>query len=338
MIDAPSTNPAPEPTAEFDLYSAVVPFAGTPPNAWRDLPWSLVRSGTNVMALRLDRIREEYLADPANREIVMACGAALENLRVAAHHFGVALDVHRWPSADDDTVVAHLSAGTGQTPSREEEALFGVLTSAHHTPVRRVGGRLSPALIAVLRHAARTEGGWLDVVVDEARRQMVGDLESEAASIAHAERGAIRLLRDRFGADGDGIRFSTGGGPSLNELIAALGANVQPFNEWNSARTDSARGNAVDAPLLAVLGAGEDTPDSWLRAGEALQRVLLHASAQGLTASFLNEPLHHPLLRDALRTLLFASGTPHAILRFDFDANGSAHDRRHDFRRRVSAA
>lgn len=339
MIDAPTPHAASgEVITPSDMLSAILPFTGRPLTVWRDLPWSVVREGKDRLLLRLDRVREEVLSDRANREIVMACGAVLENLRIAAHHLRRELVVEAWPFGQDHTVVARLSLGEELAPRREEEALFSVLASAPQGASARIGGGVSPALVAVLRHAARSEGGWLDVVADDVRRQIVGDLESEAAAIADAERGARRLLTARFGASGGGAQFAVGGGPSLGELLGTLGANVQPSNEWSAGRAAAARGSALEAPVLAVLGASEDSPDAWLKAGAALQRVLLHASVQGLTAVFLNEPLHHPLLRDALRSVLFAAGAPQAILRFDFDANGAVLDLRSHMFGSVSAA
>jgi hypothetical protein len=40
-----------------------------------------------------------------------------------------------------------------------------------------------------------------------------------------------------------------------------------------------------------VLATARDDPADWLRAGQALQRVLLNATVSGLAASFLYQPL-----------------------------------------------
>jgi hypothetical protein len=311
-----------------DLLATLPRFAGRPATWWRDLPWSVTRDGDSLL-LTLDHLREELIADRANRELVMACGAVIENLRVAAHHFGAELAVESWPSGPNSTTIARFTVAATIAPRREEEALFAILSHATPGPARRGGGATSPALVAVLRHAARSEGGWLDVVSDDARRTLVAELESEAAAITDAERGARRILSTHAGPLPAGAHFTMGGGPSLGELLATLGSHVQPSNEWSVGRAAAARGRAMEAPILAVLGANDDVPAAWLRAGKALQRVLLHASVQGLSATFLNEPLHHPLLRDAVRALLFAGGAPQAIVRFDFEANGSAHGSRH---------
>jgi hypothetical protein len=44
-------------------------------------------------------------------------------------------------------------------------------------------------------------------------------------------------------------------------------------------------------PQLAVLTTAHDEPEDWLRAGQALQRVLLSATVHGVSASFLYQPI-----------------------------------------------
>lgn len=338
MLDAPpNTRTGGTKKISSDLLAVLPTYAGRPVSWWRDLPWTVTRGGDSLL-LTLDHLQEAPLTDRANRERVLACGAVIENLRLAAHHFGIELDVTYWPDSAAAHTVARLTLGAPVVPRREEEALFRVLSRPDHGEARDVDGAPSPALLAVLRHAARSEGGWLDVVADEARRTLVADLASEAAVIADAERGARRILLSADVAMRGAARLPVGGGPTLGELLATLGANVQPSGEWTAARASIAREYTMDAPVLAVLGAGDDTPMGWLRAGAALQRVLLHASVQGLRARFLNAPLLHPLLRDAVRSILFAAGAPQAIIRFDFEATDAGRAPRLAGVRNASAA
>lgn len=338
MIDAPQTPASKDQPARFkDPLGTISRFAGSPMAWWRALPWSVNREGDALM-LRIEQLREELLRDRANREVLIACGAVLANLKLAAHHLGFELDVELWPEGKDSPTVARIMLGPPVTPASEEEVLFDVLDGGARPPARGGGGGVSPALIAVLRHAARSEGGWLDLVSDDARREIVGDLEREAVAISDAERSARRLLSARYGSGVLGPQFAIGGAPALGELLGTLGASVHPSNEWSAGRAATMRGSAIEAPLLAVLGAADDDPTSWLRSGNALQRVLLHASVQGLTATFLNEPLHHPLLRDALRSVLFADGAPQAIVRFDFSSAGVVTGARERGKRSATAA
>jgi hypothetical protein len=313
--------------APIDQVLAALARRSFAPTPWRrGTPWGLERQGDTI-ELRLAEAREERLADPANRELVVACGALVETMRIVAGGLGYALEVEH-VSRDDDGLIARARIDTCITNRREDATLLRQIAAADDVRTPRRAGRFSPAfspaLMAVLRHAARSGGAWLDVIVDDARRQLLADLELEAGKIADAQRSARRLVAmNAPKRRSEGTLFVEGGSARLGELLSMLGARITIGLEWNGGRASHVRSAAVDAPLLAVLGTHGDSTREWLNAGRALQRVLLHASEQGLRATFLNEPLDHPLIRDALRNVLFADGAPHAIIRFEFEGVGA---------------
>jgi hypothetical protein len=49
-------------------------------------------------------------------------------------------------------------------------------------------------------------------------------------------------------------------------------------------------------PTFVVLSTDADTAEHWLRAGQALQRVLLAATVHGLAATPMSQPLEVPAL------------------------------------------
>ncbi|MGS0686428.1 Acg family FMN-binding oxidoreductase, partial [Nakamurella sp. GG22] len=65
-----------------------------------------------------------------------------------------------------------------------------------------------------------------------------------------------------------------------------------------------------------------------VRAGQALQRLLLTATALGLSASFLSQPIEVSDERKELRRLLADNRHPQAVLRLGFSAPATATPRR----------
>jgi len=61
-------------------------------------------------------------------------------------------------------------------------------------------------------------------------------------------------------------------------------------------------------PQLAVLSTSRDHPEDWLRAGQAMERVLLLATLEGLSGSFVTHPLEWPDLRWPLRDPVSGTG------------------------------
>ena len=72
------------------------------------------------------------------------------------------------------------------------------------------------------------------------------------------------------------------------------------------------------APTLAVLSTTSDRPVDWIRAGQALERVLLEATEAGISASFMNQPLEQDDLRWQVRNPLTGIGHSHMILRLGY--------------------
>ena len=73
----------------------------------------------------------------------------------------------------------------------------------------------------------------------------------------------------------------------------------------------------TDAAVLIVVGAPSDAPDALVRAGRAMQRLLLTARTAGLSASFCNAALHVPELRRALGRAVQLDH-PQVLLRLGF--------------------
>jgi hypothetical protein len=72
-----------------------------------------------------------------------------------------------------------------------------------------------------------------------------------------------------------------------------------------------------EPPLAtAVLMTPGDTPADWLRAGQALDRLLLRAAARWVFASLQSQPIESPRHRRAVRALAGGHGHPQLLLQF----------------------
>jgi hypothetical protein len=73
-----------------------------------------------------------------------------------------------------------------------------------------------------------------------------------------------------------------------------------------------------DEPLIAVLTATFGGRPGDVQAGEALQRVLLTATAEGLAASYLSQLVEVPGARDAVHRMVGTLRPPQAVLRIGY--------------------
>jgi hypothetical protein len=75
---------------------------------------------------------------------------------------------------------------------------------------------------------------------------------------------------------------------------------------------------ASASPVLAVLWTRDDDRPAWLDAGRALARLLLSLTADGVSASFLNQPTELPEIRTELDASLGRGQASQAVLRLGY--------------------
>jgi hypothetical protein len=118
----------------------------------------------------------------------------------------------------------------------------------------------------------------------------------------------------------DGVPASAFGRWSLMEIL--------PLRDFAVGRPVVRRVARFEAePTIAVLSGFGDEAADWVRAGMALELVLLEATASGLATSLMTQPLDIPELRDLL-TGRAPLDVPHAILRLGFGPPGAPTPRR----------
>lgn len=81
-------------------------------------------------------------------------------------------------------------------------------------------------------------------------------------------------------------------------------------------------------PQIALLGTVEDTPEEWLKAGQAMHRVLLQATLDGLSTSLMSQPLEWPELRSEAADPGSGVSFVHMVIRLGYGPKGQATPRR----------
>ncbi len=83
-----------------------------------------------------------------------------------------------------------------------------------------------------------------------------------------------------------------------------------------------------NAPQPALLGTAYDRPRAWLQAGQAMERVLLQATLDGLSTSLTSHALERPELRWAVRDPQSAMGFVQMVQRLGYGPSGPETPRR----------
>ncbi|WP_026467622.1 Acg family FMN-binding oxidoreductase [Amycolatopsis alba] len=281
-------------------------------------PW-IFELAPDVIDLILDEDRILGVCDPDGREARLACGAALFNLEVAIAVAGRVADVELAPERDRPSLLARVELGPRHRPSPAERRLATAVPRRFSNRRPFTDQAVPPAARAAVVQAAHEEGAGL-VLLDEH-----GLLEPVAALIRRADhtqtqdkafRAELRAWAKGHGGD-DGVPDSAGGPRSAGGLLP-----VRHF-----AGSEEIRVFEQD-PLVAVLTTPSDGSLSQVRAGRAMQRVLLTACDAGLSASFYSQPMEIPSTQAELRALLGGAVHPQTVFRLGYGYPGVPTPRR----------
>lgn len=302
-----SLQPAIEPKSHRLL--PLVSKAVLAPSSHNTQPWRFRLADSNI-ELFADRGRRLPVNDPDDRELTISCGCALMNLRLAAAQQRLRVQVELLPDPSAPDLLARMSVA--QKPG----ALFAEAALAECIDLRRTYRKrfsdraVEPPSLDGFARAAAAEGAWLRPLDKEARKQIAA-LVSEGDGVQWANpewrRELAAWLQPR--RRGEGLPIPRAVSPVTHFVVRHF--------DMGGRQANKDRQLAETAPALAVLGTDGDTPHDWLRAGQALERVLLTACRYGMQASYLNQAVQVAEVRSKLQSLV-GGGFPQIVLRVGY--------------------
>jgi hypothetical protein len=282
------------------------------PSIHNTQPWKFVLS-ERWLEIHIDPARRLSILDPRGRQLVISCGCALENARVAIAADGYEPIVERLPYQGKPNVLARVTVGEPRAPGRN--AALDLAIDRRHTNRRAFMSDPVPATVVnKLVAAVREEGAVLVPVTNPAHRLLIAELTAQAARIENEDPGYV-----------DEIRAWTTTDPRRPDGVQAASVPYAGAKQNGSSpiRSFDVRGMGWLPPgaqfgpdeCLLVLCSSDDEPHGWLRAGEALERVWLELTDFGFWASPLTQVIEVRGTHDQLRKELRLTSYPHLLLR-----------------------
>ena len=325
--ELPNAASPPEEVARFVVDAAV-----HAPSVHNTQPWWFYGVDHEI-GVHADDERRLPVADPDGREMMISCGAAVFTSRVALRYIGVVPKVRVLPEPGLGTLVAKINWTEPTPPVDYERELFAQI---RHRRTHRGGFDAKPlpeGIVSALMDEAFKEGATLRILPSAPER-------SALAAVVEAGDYALRANAARSREES---RWSPPPGSTRGDGVPATAYPARPGRiEPNFPARDFAHGHGWGLPpadegqlprsagLVAVLTTTSDRPEDWVAAGQALQRVLLFATACGLSAALHSQPLEIPQLRDFIKVQFCDGAYPQMVVRI-----GATSDRALSVRRPV---
>lgn len=289
------------------------------PSSHNSQPWHFIVDDDSIM-LCADRMRALPVVDPFDRELTISCGAALFNLRTALTHYGLSYRITLFPSEVDPDMLAHVEISDRGFLDESLDPLFSAI------PVRATvrkpfsGTPLADDVKRGLVEAGEAEGARI-ICIDEAeKRARIADLIAEADALQFADPCFRRELACWIHPkrSSDGMPVDTTGVSTLLDLATPIVTSAIRTFDVGEGMAAAHHKLLEGSPLLLVIATDNDHREAWLAAGEALERLLLHATNLGLSSSYLNQPIEVAPLRERLRAVTGMSTVPQLLLRIGY--------------------
>lgn len=307
-----------EPSAAL---AAAARSAGYAPSIQNTQPWRWRVHG-DTLELYAEFSRQLATADPSGRLMVVSCGAALHHARVALAADGWAVMVARLPDENRRELLARLTL-IGRTPVTPAAKRLLQSVEMRRTDRRPVpDAQIAPQTFDALRSAVEAEDTWLHIL----RREDVLELATAANRAQMLEsldpqwREEIAYWVGGSRADGLGVPDSTIPGREPQTTVRN--------RDFGHGGQLSASAGHDRAAAYAILYGDEDTPEGWLRGGEALSSLWLTATELNVSVLPLSTAVEVHSTRQSLCGMLSHLGEPYLVLRFgmaDADLAGVPH-------------
>jgi hypothetical protein len=273
-------------------------------------PW-LFDISDDAIEVYADRARHLGSFDPFRREMHLGLGCAIENLVCAARVFGLAADVRpangrlELSPGRQPVLAARINLTAGQLA---HDPSFDAIPRRHTNRGPYRDKAIAPGLLQQLTDLVSTPPVRLVFLIDDGTRREFGALIVAATAQIVADREMsmdsfrwIRVGKREVQAHRDGITIDASGTGRLKTMAAKmlpdLGATALD-RIWLDTTRDV---HTATAPVFGIILVPDrlDMAQS-IAAGRAWQRLHLAATARGMAAQPLNQPVemidrHHML-------------------------------------------
>ena len=261
------------------------------PSIHNSQPWRWRVRGDEV-DLYADRRRQLAVADAAGRNLTISCGAALHHAAVAAQAYGWPAEITRLPDPRDPDLLARLHLWRGSELPRALADLEAL--QERRTDRRRfTSWPIPPERLARLAASVGVDQVRVVPVTAAPDRVRVELLVSRATTIEKAPPGCPTPPppgRPHRPGPATPRARRRGRGPRTPSRVSRF---VEEALEDDAGLIENSDG-------LLVIATDADDPQAWLRAGEALGQLWLHAMNDGLSVVPLSQVVEVDETRSAL--------------------------------------
>jgi hypothetical protein len=270
-------------------------YAILAPSNYNSQPWLFNVSEGEIQVLA-DKSAWLKVADADRREQYISLGCALENLIIAAEHFGYNCSVSYFPGPSDLVATVSLTANS-TFPSDSNSRLFYAMTSRQTNRNPYEPKTISKADLETIKNLCIDPDVGVFITNDSAVKRSFQEFVVEADGILYSNVNYKSELGRWLGL---GVMGPTGLQAKMDQM-AVVFLDVGP----EQTKKDSMLINST--PYLGFIGTANNDSVSSVKAGRTLERFWLGATALGISLHPMSQALEVAETKENLTGLLPSS-------------------------------
>lgn len=287
---------SPKEKLEFLLRYAILA-----PSSHNSQPWEF-HIGDSEIDIFADKDRWLKVADADQRELYISVGCALENLLIAAEHFGYAHQEEHFPEGEDSLVALVKLTPQGKIEKQRDPVLFEQIPKRYTNHNLYETRKIPKAEMAQLHACIYEEGFWIFstnegpyiLFTEEELRRRIDELITRADAIQLTDRAYTKELGFWFGQGVFGTPW----------LMAKIGQLALTYLNISKGQTKKDSEMLLSAPALVALASAADDRKSQVMAGQIFERIALTVTNLGMVIHPMSQILEVPEIKVELRELL----------------------------------
>jgi len=276
-------------------------YAILAPSSHNSQPWKFhIRD--NEIDIFADKDRWLKVADADQRELYISVGCALENLIIAAEHFGYVHQEEYFPEGEDSLVALVKFTPQGKIEKPRNPALFEQIpkryTNHNIYETRKIPEKEMSQLHARIYEEgfwifSTNEGPYIRFTEEELRRQ-IDEFITRADAIQLTDKAYTKELGYWIGKGAFGTPWP----------MAKIAQLALTYLDISKGQTKKDSEMLLSAPALVALTSATDDRKSQVMAGQIFERIALTATSLGMAIHPMSQILEVPEIKAELRELL----------------------------------
>jgi hypothetical protein len=308
-----------EQKTELEQMKFLLRFAVLAPSGHNTQPWSF-SINANEISLWVNRERSLEGSDPNRRQLLIAFGCLMENLCVAADHYGLETKITYFPDAYNQDLVAKIIFIKGDRIDKDNIKLFPAISQRHTNRGKYLDRPLPESF---LKHIEKYSKDNLKVslITDESKKHIIADIVNEAQietmdskefreELSHYIKPS--LTKSPTGMPGFVLEIPTPVSLFASKLIKRVNLSKASKKKDDALLKHHTPGGFI------IISSKENNRESWLVTGKLFEKIWLLATSEGLNCSPMVAAIQSARHNQQLRASLGIDFEPQVFFRVGY--------------------